>query len=454
MAEAKRIAVIGAGLSGLTAAWRLQRAGHAVSVFERTMAVGGRTATIRKDGYVFDVGAITMLPTYAGVCALVRELDIGAHLHRIVPVIGIPRAGRTHRLDLAHPLKSLLGTSLISVGTKLRMLKLLRPMIRTWNLSTYESLSTLAAFDSESIADFSRRTCGSEFLEYVADPIIRGNTLNSVECAPAGELLWMLRQYAAPYVLAFDQGINYLAETLGARLSIQRGAEVISVRTVAGQVELQIRSETQQPAAFDACVIAVPPKQLLSLAPRLTQRQRNFLESVEPLVSVNLHVGLTRAPAATETFILPPRTEHTNLTTIVMDHLKAPGRAPEGKGVVSFFLSDDWSKKNFERADEEILETVLAMAVPFIGDVAPQVESFVVQRWPYAIIKSRLGLYSEMQSYEQDLDLTDRVQFAGDFLSMGMEAAVSSGSRVAARVERILQGTVSPASFGARAVAA
>ena len=418
------------------------------------MVVGGRTSTIRKDGYVFDVGAITMLPTYTGVCALVRELDIGAHLHRVVPVIGIPRAGHTHRLDLAHPLKSLLGTSLISVGTKLRMLKLLRPMIRTWNLSTYESLSTLAEFDSESIADFSRRVCGTEFLEYVADPIIRGNTLNSVDCAPAGELLWMLRQYAAPYVLAFDQGINYLAETLGSRLSIQRGAEVTSVRSVAGQVELQICGDTQQPVAFDACVIAVPPKQLLSLAPRLTPRQRKFLDSVEPLVSVNLHVGLARAPAATETFILPPRSEHGSLTTIVMDHLKAPGRAPEGKGVVSFFLSDVWSKENFNLEDEDILETVLAMAVPFIGHVAPQVDSFVVQRWPYAIIKSRLGLYSEMRGYEQDLDLTDRVQFAGDFLSMGMEAAVSSGSRVAARMERILRGAVSPASFDARAVAA
>jgi len=47
----KHIIVIGAGISGLTAAFRLQRAGHAVSVFEARQRVGGRMITIDWKGF-------------------------------------------------------------------------------------------------------------------------------------------------------------------------------------------------------------------------------------------------------------------------------------------------------------------------------------------------------------------------------------------------------------------
>jgi oxygen-dependent protoporphyrinogen oxidase len=436
-----RVAIVGGGLTGLTAAWRLQLAGIAVRVFERGDAVGGRTRSIRRDGFIFDVGAITMLPTYTAICALIDELGIGGHLHRVVPVIGIPRAGRIHRLDLAHPLKSLLSTQLISTRTKLRMMKLVAPLVRTWRLSTYETLSTLAAYDGESIADFARRKCGDEFHEFIAGPIISGNTLNSTESAPAGELLWMLRQYAAPFLLAFDQGINFLAESLGARVPVQFGSDVTAVDMQSDRVAVRIKTAAgTRVESFEGCVIALPPKQLLQLRSGLTESQCAFLSGVEPLCSVNLHVGLKRTPAATETFILPPRSEQAHLTTIVMDHLKAPGRAPAGKGVVSFFLSDSWCREHFDRPDPDILRTVLPMAAPFIGDLSADVESYVVQRWPYAIIRSRLGLYRSMRSYEADLDGESRVQIGGDFLSMGMEAAVNSGTRVAARLQRVLAG--------------
>lgn len=51
------IAVIGAGLAGLTAAEALAREGHAVRVWEKSRGVGGRTATRRADDLRFDHGA-------------------------------------------------------------------------------------------------------------------------------------------------------------------------------------------------------------------------------------------------------------------------------------------------------------------------------------------------------------------------------------------------------------
>ena len=435
-----RIAIIGAGVSGLSCAWRLRAAGHDVTIFEKSDHVGGRTRSIRQDGFIFDVGAITMLPTYRNTVALAAELGIEQHLHKVTPIIGIPRNGTIHHIDLARPVASILATKLVSTRTKLRLLNLAGPLRRAWRRARFDTLGPLAEFDDETVGDFVRRRCGTEAADYVAGPVIRGNTLSSIECAPYGELLWMLCQYAAPHLFGFDRGINFLAETLGERLPVTFGAEIGKVEPHNGRVTVHGKRNGNFAEQFDACVVAQTPAGVLALAPCLTKRQRHFLDSIRPLKSLSLHVGLRHAPPQTETFILPPMTEAPMLTTIVLDHLKAPGRAPDGKGVMSFFMSDDWYDANSGRPDGDIRDAILAMARPFVGDLRSEIESFVVSRWDYAVIKSELGLYHRIRDYEADIDPSDIVQVAGDFCSMGIEAAVVSGQASAARlIQRFAQ---------------
>lgn len=57
-----RIAVIGAGLSGLAAARTLKTAGHEVVVFERELLPGGRVGTVQIGAYIFDPGATSFAP--------------------------------------------------------------------------------------------------------------------------------------------------------------------------------------------------------------------------------------------------------------------------------------------------------------------------------------------------------------------------------------------------------
>ena len=52
----KSIAVVGGGLTGLTAAWRLQRAGHRVTVFEKAPQVGGAIVTLERDDWLVEGG--------------------------------------------------------------------------------------------------------------------------------------------------------------------------------------------------------------------------------------------------------------------------------------------------------------------------------------------------------------------------------------------------------------
>ncbi len=65
----KRIAIIGAGPGGLTAAMILANRGHQVTVFEQKDTVGGRNAAIRLGPYTFDVG-----PTFLMMTFILREV--------------------------------------------------------------------------------------------------------------------------------------------------------------------------------------------------------------------------------------------------------------------------------------------------------------------------------------------------------------------------------------------
>lgn len=56
MQNDKRVVVLGGGLAGLSAAWKLAEAGVPVQVIEKEEIPGGMSATIRKDGYLFDYG--------------------------------------------------------------------------------------------------------------------------------------------------------------------------------------------------------------------------------------------------------------------------------------------------------------------------------------------------------------------------------------------------------------
>eukprot|EP00698_Gefionella_okellyi_P009319 TRINITY_DN2362_c1_g2_i1.p1 TRINITY_DN2362_c1_g2~~TRINITY_DN2362_c1_g2_i1.p1 ORF type:complete len:1499 (+),score=257.92 TRINITY_DN2362_c1_g2_i1:81-4577(+) len=68
--DKKRVVVIGAGPSGLFAAYRLKQQGHIVTVLERDDHVGGKAASVEIGGYIYDVGGHAC----NDICVRIREL--------------------------------------------------------------------------------------------------------------------------------------------------------------------------------------------------------------------------------------------------------------------------------------------------------------------------------------------------------------------------------------------
>ncbi len=158
--------VVGAGLTGLAAAWGLARSGRRVAVLEAAPGVGGAVATWQEqtpDGdWLFELGPNTVVEKGTGLSLLIAEAGL-AEERLVAAPAGRRRyvwqGGALVPLPASPP--ALLTTPLFSARAKLRLLR--EPWIRR------------ASDDSEeSIADFVRRRLGPEVLDYAVGPFVSG----------------------------------------------------------------------------------------------------------------------------------------------------------------------------------------------------------------------------------------------------------------------------------------
>jgi protoporphyrinogen/coproporphyrinogen III oxidase len=72
----KRIAIAGAGITGLVAAWNLQKKGHEVTLFERRDQPGGSVKTVLENGWLAEYGPNTIQLKNNSLLGLFRELGL------------------------------------------------------------------------------------------------------------------------------------------------------------------------------------------------------------------------------------------------------------------------------------------------------------------------------------------------------------------------------------------
>jgi protoporphyrinogen/coproporphyrinogen III oxidase len=125
------IAVIGAGIAGLTAAHRLKQAGLRPVIFEASDRPGGRMHSIRCGEFVFDLGTIGLLGGSQILPELVAAAGLSEQFAQAEPMtIGIIRNGKARHLDTAHPLRDFVATDLFPFATKLSLVKLVAHVFR------------------------------------------------------------------------------------------------------------------------------------------------------------------------------------------------------------------------------------------------------------------------------------------------------------------------------------
>lgn len=161
--------VIGGGITGLTAARDLQRAGIPTILVEASQRLGGKIATEVADGFVIELGPDAMLTTRPAAVALARELGLGDEL------LGVSEPRSVHILRDGQPVPMPEGIGLVLPSRAL-------PFIRTRLFSWPEKLRMGAdlvmprrlGVDDVSVGQFLRGRLGPALVSRLAGPLVGG----------------------------------------------------------------------------------------------------------------------------------------------------------------------------------------------------------------------------------------------------------------------------------------
>jgi oxygen-dependent protoporphyrinogen oxidase len=438
--KSRRAVVAGAGIAGLTAAYRLRQAGWEVEVFEAAPRAGGRVETIVRRGYCVDTGATAFAARYPVATQLANEL--GLRIVDTAPYLGVYRDGRVRLLRLDRLIRSGLRTDVLTLSTKLRLARVVFDVVRASlrGMLSYEDLRAAAPLDTETARDYVRRLAGAEADAYFGEPITRALLLADSDKVSRVELMSGLVNAVAGRLSTLAGGQAAIIDALLSRVdTVHLRSPVLSLTDTADGVRLDYRGpdgETKTVEA-DACVVATPlPVAATICAPARTQLGP-LNDALGFTQAINVAIGTTR-PANTPAFLVQlPATEDHEICMIIIENNKAPDRAPAGHGLLSVSWEMSAAAAWMQRSDDELIARSLQTVLRLFPELQGTVDFTYVRRWPVALPQTRVGVYQRIAEFTSNIDPTSRIQFAGDYLSQtGQNTAVAWGNRAAANLHR------------------
>jgi oxygen-dependent protoporphyrinogen oxidase len=430
-------AVIGAGIAGTTAAYRLRQAGFAVTLFEAGERIGGRIWTVIKGDFLMDLGSAGFLSSSREALYLITEVGLSPELVQRPVMSAMPRGEKLHYFDYTTPAKAALRNRALSVGSELKALKLAKAVHKHRDELGYNTYDELATLDTETVREYCKRELNDEVLRYLAQPLISDFWFGDDEETSVALLYWTSRNMLVPNIYNLSSGVAALPERLATYVHTRLGCPVHNVTDNGGQAEVTYSSTdgAQRTESFDTCVIATTAPSALAMYPQMDELTRGLYSTARYRKVGTVCLGLSKRPSDPATYIMVPPSEDPDTIAVIADHNKAPGRAPIGKGLLTVLLSHEYMERNEHLSDDELLEFAVSRATRHHGDLTDTLEEFSVARWPQAMPVIDKGRFGRIAHYRSRVDPRARVQFASDLDRIpGLNGGLVSGTEAAARV--------------------
>ncbi len=426
-----RVAVIGAGIAGLTAAYRLKSAGFQVVVLERQAGVGGRMAVRTESGIEYNTGARLVYSFSDDLLALADQVGLASHR---VPVehanATIQSGGADHQAFFA-PSPGIIRSPFVTLGqlpalTLMGSELLVRQARRDPNDLTAGRLP-----DGQTMREYLEKRGLATVGKFLLEPVFRaarGWSLDDV--SPA----FFLSTSAAMWrgkPLTFEDGMGMLTSRLEDHVEVATGVEVTEIDRGTGHeldsctITCQRAGETQRFKA-DIVVVAVEGSVAASIIPEQTPAERRWFSAVRYNSGGILHYHLDRhLPAALRLFG-PGENQLISLLET------KPG--PDGGTHVSLQLSPEGVQAAIQQGLQDDIERLLEGSRP---DLVVQNMQHVRRRFdqwiPNQLPIIGPGYVNALRQFRQQQSVNaSNCYYAGDYMAQALLGGACRSGRLAA----------------------
>jgi protoporphyrinogen/coproporphyrinogen III oxidase len=445
------VAIVGAGVAGLTAAYRLKRRGIRVVVYEASERAGGVIMTERREGYLAELGPNSLMAGGGSLAEILSQLGLDAsrvEAQRDARKRYIVRKSKLVALPTSP--SQLLTTRLLSNGAKLAIFG--EPMVEPGDSPMEESVAT-----------FIRRRFNQEVLDYVANPFVAGIFAGDPEQLSARHALPRLHDLEhthgsvvkalglmiragrdeagsapGPGLISFAGGLKEIPDALARELrsEIRFKAPVTQLRR--GPMGWTVSAAYQASELYDGVIYAAPAHCAddVELAFDGSDRLKTLTSITHPPVAV-LALGFRREDVAhrLDGFgFLVPDVERRNVLGVIFASTVFPGRAPVGHVLLTAFVGGvrhpDLANADLSTLTARVLDD-LRLLLGVRGE--PTFRAF--QLWPKAIPQYALS-YGRFKEIMDDAERRNPgLGLAGSYREgVALGEVISGADQVAERI--------------------
>ena len=281
-----KIAIIGAGFSGMAAAYDLTKAGYKVTIYEAADYVGGLASGFKEPGWDWSVEKFYhhWFASDSHMLGLIKELGWEDKVLFPRPLTVMYHEGKFYPFDSI--VKALLFPGLGFGINKIRfgLVGLFLRLTNNWR--------TLEKF---TVDEWMRKWAGRKVYEMMWEPLIIGKFGERYYKQVTMAWMWARLKTRTTRLGTFEGGFQNFADMFAGRLrelgvQIRLQTPVTHIERQAGAGSVTVQSETSE--VYDKVLVTLSPEAMARLVPSLPEEYLHGLRSMKSMGAVVLTLAL------------------------------------------------------------------------------------------------------------------------------------------------------------------